>query len=46
MEKIHKRGKMFEGVEISGSSGGKPVEFEKNKEEYGLNDMNKKRQKE
>ena len=37
---------MFEGVEISGSSGGKPVEFEKNKEEYGLNDMNKKRQKE
>jgi len=40
MEKIHKRGKMFEGTEVS-SSKGKPIEFEKNKEEYGLSETNK-----
>ncbi len=32
---------MFEGTDIATSSGGRPVEFEKNKEEYGLSDMNK-----
>ncbi len=43
MEKIHQRSKMFEGADasaISSSSGrGRPVEFEKNNEEYGLNDI-------
>ena len=41
MDKIYKRGKMFEGAE-GGSSGGKPVEFEKNANSYGLNETYKK----
>lgn len=38
MQKIHQRGKMFEGADISSSQGGRPIEFEKTNEEYGLND--------
>jgi SNW domain-containing protein 1 len=38
MEKIHQRGKMFEGADIKSSQGGRPIEFEKTNEEYGLND--------
>ncbi len=41
MEKIYKRGKMFEGAE-GGTSGGKPVEFEKMNNSYGLNEAHKK----
>ena len=37
MEKIHQRGKMFEGADIKASQGGRPVEFEKSGEQYGLN---------
>lgn len=43
MEKIYKRGNMFEGADIANAKGGKPVEFEKAKEEYGLNDIHKKK---
>jgi SNW domain-containing protein 1 len=43
MEKIHQRGKMFEGADISKAEGGRPVEFEKNNEEYGLNDIHNKK---
>lgn len=44
MEKIHQRGKMFEGADISKVSGtsGRPIEFEKTKEEYGLNNIHSK----
>jgi SNW domain-containing protein 1 len=37
MEKIHQRGKMFEGTDIKSSQGGKPIEFEVGQEKYGLN---------
>jgi SNW domain-containing protein 1 len=40
MEKIHSRGKMFEGADIKNAQGGRPIEFEKTKEEYGLNNEN------
>jgi SNW domain-containing protein 1 len=43
MEKIHKRGHMFEGTDIGRSTGGKPIQFEKTEEEYGLNDIHKKK---
>jgi SNW domain-containing protein 1 len=39
MEKIYQRGKMFEGADIGKSQGGKPLEFEKGQEQYGLNDI-------
>ena len=42
MEKIYKRGNMFEGADISNATGGKPIEFERTNEEYGLNDIHKK----
>jgi len=45
MEKIMKRGKMFEGTESSNANNGKPVEFEKSKEVFGLNDNYKKKDK-
>lgn len=41
MEKIYKRGNMFEGADISTAQGGKKIEFESNKEEYGLNSIHK-----
>ena len=40
MEKIHSRGKMFEGADIKNAQGGRPIEFEKTKEEYGLSNEN------
>lgn len=48
MEKIQKRGQMFEGVETNGSKSknsdySKPIEFEYSKEEYGLNNINNKK---
>ena len=43
MQKIYKRGNMFEGTDISNSQGGKKIEFESNKEEYGLNNIHKKK---
>lgn len=45
IEKIHQRGKMFEGVDISKHEGGRPIEFEKTNEEYGLNDIHSKKNK-
>jgi SNW domain-containing protein 1 len=45
MEKIYKRGNMFEGADISNAQGGKKIEFESNKEEYGLNNIHKKQKK-
>jgi SNW domain-containing protein 1 len=45
MEKIYKRGNMFEGADISKSEGGKPVEFEKSRDDYGLNEIHKKNNK-
>ena len=45
MEKIYKRGNMFEGADISNAQGGKKIEFESNKEEYGLNNIHKKQNK-
>lgn len=44
MEKIHQRGKMFEGSDIKSSQGGRPVEFERSTEQYGLNIQNKNNQ--
>ena len=41
MEKIYKRGNMFEGADISSAQGGKKIEFEATKEEYGLNNIHK-----
>lgn len=45
MEKIYKRGNMFEGADITMNKGGKPIEFESTQEEYGLNDIHKKKSK-
>jgi SNW domain-containing protein 1 len=45
MEKIYQRGKMFEGAELNKSQGGRPVEFEKGQEQYGLNDIHLKKSK-
>lgn len=46
MDKIIKRGKMFEGSDSSHAASGKPVEFEKRDEKHGLNDIyNKKKDK-
>jgi len=45
MEKIYKRGNMFEGADITMNKGGKPIEFERTEEEYGLNDIHKKKSK-
>lgn len=47
MEKIYKRSNMFEGADINaiGNKGGKPIEFERTEEEYGLNDIHKKKKK-
>lgn len=45
MEKIYHRGKMFEGAALGKSQGGRPVEFEKGQEEYGLNDIHLKKSK-
>jgi SNW domain-containing protein 1 len=45
MEKIYQRGKMFEGAELGKSQGGRPVEFEKGQEQYGLNDIHFKKSK-
>jgi SNW domain-containing protein 1 len=45
MEKIYQRGKMFEGADISKSQGGKPLEFERGQEQYGLNDIHIKKSK-
>jgi SNW domain-containing protein 1 len=42
MEKIYQRGKMFEGADVSKAEGGRPIEFEKDEEKYGLNDIHKK----
>ena len=39
MDKIIKRGKMFEGTDTSHGTIGKPVEFEKREEKHGLNDI-------
>ena len=44
MDKIIKRGKMFEGTDSKNATSGKPVEFEKKEEKFGLNDIyNKKK---
>jgi SNW domain-containing protein 1 len=43
MEKIYKRGNMFEGADITMNKGGKPIEFERTQEEYGLNDIHKRK---
>jgi len=45
MEKIYQRGKMFEGAEINKSQGGRPLEFERGQEQYGLNDIHIKKSK-
>jgi len=45
MEKIYKRGNMFEGADITMNKGGKAIEFETTQEEYGLNDIHKKKPK-
>jgi hypothetical protein len=45
MDKIIKRGKMFEGTDNATNNSGKPVEFEKSKEVYGLNEKYKKKEK-
>jgi SNW domain-containing protein 1 len=42
MEKIHTNKKNFEGADLSKSYNGKPIEFEKTTEEYGLNNIHKK----
>jgi SNW domain-containing protein 1 len=42
MDKIYQRGKMFEGADISKAQGGKPIEFEKGNDEYGLNNIHSK----
>lgn len=39
MEKIIKRGKMFEGADNSKGTNGKPVEFEKRDDKYDPNEM-------
>jgi|LauGreDrversion4_2_1035121.scaffolds.fasta_scaffold6797254_1 hypothetical protein len=39
MDKIIKRGKMFEGAENSQGTSGKPVEFEKRDDKYDLNEI-------
>jgi SNW domain-containing protein 1 len=43
MEKIHSNKKNFEGADLSKSYGGKPIEFEKTTEEYGLNNIHSKK---
>jgi SNW domain-containing protein 1 len=43
MEKIHSNKKNFEGADLSKSYNGKPIEFEKTTEEYGLNNINKRK---
>jgi SNW domain-containing protein 1 len=43
MEKIHNNKKNFEGADLNKSYSGKPIEFEKNTEEYGLNKIHKKK---
>jgi len=45
MEKIYKRGNMFEGADITSAQGGKKIEFESTKEEYGLNSIHKNKKK-
>ena len=45
IEKIYQRGKMFEGAEISKSQGGRPLEFERGQDKYGLNDIHTKKSK-
>ena len=45
IEKIYQRGKMFEGADISKSQGGRPLEFERGQEQYGLNDIHNKKSK-
>jgi len=43
IEKISQRGKMFEGADLTHSEGGKPVEFEKSNDDYGLSQNNHKK---
>jgi hypothetical protein len=45
MDKIIKRGKMFEGTEASQGTSGKPVEFEKSAESMEMSDRYKNKEK-
>ena len=36
IEKIYKKGNMFEGTDITSRSGGRPIEFTNSEDEYGL----------
>ena len=44
LEKVYRRGNMFEGAELDNNNrgGGGPIEFEKDSEEYGLNSIHDK----